>query len=71
MESPSLRTALLIGIVAWAFSRLYYFAFYLIEKYIDPGLRFAGVSGALRYVLAQRAGMLRPASQRPDRRCSR
>lgn len=68
MESPSLRTVVLIGIVAWAFCRLYYFAFYVIEKYIDPGFRFAGVGAALRYVLARRGGVfssgLRPRGPR-------
>ena len=54
MESPSVRTVVLIGIVAWAFSRLYYFAFYVIEKYIDPGFRFAGVFSAIRYIAARR-----------------
>jgi hypothetical protein len=57
MESPSFRTVLLIGIVAWAFSRLYYFAFYVIEKYIDPGFRFDGLFSALRYVAGRRGGL--------------
>ncbi len=70
MESPSLRTVALIGVIVWAFSRLYYFMFYVIEKYIDPAFRFAGVGGALRYVMARRGG-LSPASREPGRRCSR
>lgn len=57
MESPSVRTVLLIGVAVWAFSRLYYFAFYVIEKYIDPEFRFAGVGCALRYVLQRRGGL--------------
>ena len=34
-ESPSFRTALLCLLMVWAFARAYYFAFYVIEKYID------------------------------------
>jgi hypothetical protein len=34
------------GAAVWAFCRAYYFAFYVIEKYIDPGSRYAGLAGA-------------------------
>ena len=54
-ESPSLRTAVLLGIAVWSFCRLYYFAFYVIEKYIDPSYRFAGLSSLLLYLLSERA----------------
>ncbi len=57
MESPSLRTVALIAVVVWAFSRLYYFMFYVIEKYIDPGHRFDGVYSAVRYIAARRGGL--------------
>jgi hypothetical protein len=50
LEAPSLRIALLLGIAVWAFCRLYYFLFYVIERYIDPEFRFAGVWGAVVYV---------------------
>jgi uncharacterized RDD family membrane protein YckC len=54
VESPSVRTALLLGIAIWSFCRLYYFAFYVIEKYIDPGYRFAGLSSFVLYLLRKR-----------------
>ncbi|MFT3686247.1 MAG: hypothetical protein QM783_15225 [Phycisphaerales bacterium] len=57
MESPSLRTVVLIGVTVWAFSRLYYFLFYVIERYIDPKHRFAGVLSAARYVAGRRGGL--------------
>jgi hypothetical protein len=53
-ESPSLRTAALLGIAVWSFCRLYYFAFYVIEKYIDPSYRFAGISSFLVYLVRNR-----------------
>ena len=43
LENPSLKTALLIAIAVWCFARFYYFAFYVIEHYVDPGFRFAGL----------------------------
>ena len=64
MESPSLRTAALLGICVWAFCRLYYFLFYVVERYIDPGYRFAGIGSALRHLL-RRGG---PARGRGDTR---
>src|SRR5438309_8326127 len=54
VESPSLRTAFLLGLAIWSFCRLYYFAFYVIEKYMDPGYRFAGLHSFLVYLLRAR-----------------
>jgi hypothetical protein len=51
VESPNLRTCFLLGLAIWSFCRLYYFAFYVIEKYIDPGFRFAGLLSVLQYLL--------------------
>jgi len=34
----------------------YYFAFYVIEHYVDPGYRFAGLWSFVRYVLRKRGG---------------
>ncbi len=50
-EHPGWRTAALLGISIWSFCRLYYFAFYVVEKYIDPGYRFAGIGSVLVYLL--------------------
>ena len=43
-EAPGLKNAALLGLAVWASCRFYYFAFYVIEKYVDPGYRFAGLS---------------------------
>jgi hypothetical protein len=65
LENPSLRTALLLGIAIWSFCRLYYFAFYVIEKYIDPSYRFAGLFSLLCYLLRERSeGQPRPDEKR-------
>jgi hypothetical protein len=54
VENPSLRTAVLLGLAIWAFCRLYYFMFYVIEKYIDESYKFAGLSSFLVYMLKSR-----------------
>jgi hypothetical protein len=51
---PSLQLAGLMAIAIWAFCRAYYFAFYVIEHYIDPGFRFAGLASLARYAVRNR-----------------
>ena len=43
LESPGLKTAALLLLTIWGFSRAYYFAFYVISKYVDPSYRFSGL----------------------------
>jgi hypothetical protein len=48
-ESPTFRTAFLLIIAIWSFCRFYYFAFYVIERYVDPSFRFAGLGAFFKY----------------------
>ena len=50
MECRSWRVAILLAIVVWSFCRFYYFAFYVIEHYVDPGWRFSGLWSFARYI---------------------
>lgn len=52
--APDWRVALLLCISVWAFCRFYYFAFYVIEHYVDSEYKFAGLTSFVRYWLAQR-----------------
>lgn len=54
---PSWTNAALLGIALWSFCRFYYFAFYVIEHYVDPSFRFAGLWHFFRYSL--RGGKVR------------
>ena len=45
---PSIRLALLLVVAVWAFCRAYYFAFYVIQHYIDPTYRFSGLLSVIR-----------------------
>jgi hypothetical protein len=55
LDNPSWQTALLLAVAVWCFARFYYFAFYVIEHYVDPGYRFAGLWSFARYLLRRRA----------------
>jgi hypothetical protein len=54
MDLPTWRTAILLAVCVWAFCRAYYFAFYVIEKYVDPQFKFAGLWSAVRYLMGRR-----------------
>lgn len=56
MEAPTLKVGLLLAISIWCFCRFYYFAFYVIEKYVDPGYRFSGLWSFACYLAGRRAG---------------
>ncbi|MBS2035760.1 hypothetical protein JST97_12285 [bacterium] len=38
----------------FSFSRFYYFCFYVIEHYIDPNYKFAGLSSVITYYWKKR-----------------
>ncbi|CAN5402215.1 hypothetical protein BH10PLA1_BH10PLA1_15430 [soil metagenome] len=51
IDHPSWRTAILLALAVWGFTRAYYFAFYVIQHYIDPSFKFAGLTSVVRYIL--------------------
>ena len=40
---------LLHATAVWCFCRAYYFAFYVIDKYAEPGTRYAGLGAAAKH----------------------
>ena len=56
LEYPSWKVAVLLALAIWAFARAYYFAFYVIEHYLDGQYKFAGLFHFFRYCLARRRG---------------
>ncbi|MCR9231505.1 MAG: hypothetical protein NXI29_10885 [bacterium] len=50
-ETRSWQIAILLLLVVWSSARLYYFMFYVIEKYVDPEYKFAGIGSFLQYLL--------------------
>jgi hypothetical protein len=53
LEHPSLQAGVLLAIAIWSFCRFYYFAFYVIEHYVDPDYRFSGLLSFARYLISK------------------
>ncbi len=51
---PDWRLAILLGVMAWAFARAYYFVFYVIQHYVDPQFKFAGLVDFAKYMMRRR-----------------
>ena len=55
LENPSFKLAALIACAVWCFARAYYFAFYVIEHYIDSDYKFAGLGSFISYCLRNKS----------------
>jgi hypothetical protein len=54
LDSTTWKTAVLLVLVIWSFCRFYYFAFYVIEHYVDPNFKFSGLVSFARYLIRRR-----------------
>lgn len=54
LDFPSLKLVGLLGLAIWSFARVYYFAFYVIEHYVDSSFHFAGLWSFLRYLIRRK-----------------
>ncbi len=54
IQTPTFKTGLLLVLAIRAFCRAYYFAFYVLERYVDPHFRFAGLWSLVEYMLKNR-----------------
>lgn len=54
LDHCTVETVLLLALTVWCFCRLYYFAFYVIEHYVDSSYRFSGLGSFLRYLMQSR-----------------
>ncbi len=51
LDSLRWQTGGLLAVAVWSFCRFYYFAFYVIEKYVDRNYKFSGLISFLKYLL--------------------
>jgi hypothetical protein len=51
LQRPTLHVGGLLMVAVWSFCRFYYFAFYVIEHYVDPTYRFTGLLSFARYLI--------------------
>jgi len=54
LHAPNVTVAFLLCLSVWAFCRFYYFAFYVIQHYVDPSYRFSSLLSFLHYVISKR-----------------
>jgi hypothetical protein len=54
LEHPALKTGVLLAITVWCFCRFYYFAFYVIQHYVDDQYRFSGLWSFAGYLWRRR-----------------
>jgi hypothetical protein len=54
LETMTIKVAVLLVIAIWCFCRFYYFAFYVIQQYVDPGYRFSGLWSFFVYLCSRR-----------------
>jgi hypothetical protein len=66
LEMPTLKVGVLLAIAIWCFCRFYYFAFYVIERYVDPSYRFSGLWSFARYMLRVRPGSTGQSNSKPE-----
>jgi hypothetical protein len=53
VQNPTWPTAALILVLVWASARFYYFLFYVLEKYVDPTLKYSGIGDMLRLLVTR------------------
>lgn len=53
VETRSFYITVLLLLAIWSAARLYYFMFYVIEKYIDPQYKFSGICAFLKYLFSR------------------
>ena len=54
LDNPKWQTAILLTLAIWSFCRFYYFAFYVIGKYVDPSFKFSGLFDFAKYLFRRR-----------------
>ncbi len=54
LDDPKWQTAVLLALAVWSFCRFYYFAFYVIEKYVDSKYKFSGLIDFAKYFIGKR-----------------
>lgn len=54
VEHWNWRTATLLTVSIWAFCRAYYFAFYVIERWVDPTYKFSGLGAFVVWLFSKR-----------------
>ena len=49
LSNLNFKTIVLLLLAIWGFCRAYYFAFYVIQHYVDPNYKFSGLIDFAKY----------------------
>jgi len=53
-SSFSIVNLILLTKCIWAFCRFYYFAFYVLQHYVDPDFNYTGLYDLVKYLLLRK-----------------
>lgn len=57
IATPTMEIMVLLSVLVWASCRFYYFLFYVLERYVDPTMRYAGIWDLLMGMKRRRTAM--------------
>jgi hypothetical protein len=60
-QSPRVVTAMLASALVWSSCRFYYFLFHVLEKYVDPRMKYRGV-----WHLVSQMRAMQPQGSKPE-----
>lgn len=64
-RAPQWNVLVLLTICVWASCRAYYFAFYVIQHYVDTNYRFSGLMNFASYVISGKVSIPNPNGDQP------
>src|SRR6476646_7159715 len=70
LEHTDLKTGILLFISIWCFCRFYYFAFYVIQHYVDDQYRFSGLGSFVAYLWRGKKTRVAPVDKKGVNRSS-
>ena len=47
---PRIEVIILVFLLMWASARSYYFVFYVLEKYVDPKMKYTGIVDLVKHI---------------------
>ena len=53
LDHPTPKIGILLVLSVWSLCRFYYFAFYVVERYVDPSYRYSGLLSLAHYLLGK------------------
>ena len=55
LRTPDYRTVVLVLVLVWSSARFYYFLFYVLERYVDPSLKYSGILSLAKALRSRRS----------------